>query len=738
MPSLGAMSLLLTADPKPLVSGLGKAASAATNFASGVKATAVAAASALSGMVAGAVSASAQWLGLKTSLGDLANVGVDFERIMSQVAAITGATGETFDALTEKARQLGRDTEFTATQAGEALLALAKGGQSARDSIVSVTAALDLARISGTDLAEAADTIVVGLSSFKRPAEDAARIVDVLAKTAISTSTNVEELAQAFKFAAPIAASTKRPIEDLLSALGVLAKAGIRGSMAGTALRGIMLKMGRPTAEAAEALKDLGISFWDEATGKAKKFAQIVMEVGAKIEDMTDQQQVEFFGQQFEARAGTGFIALKNQGAQAIADFERMLLEDADGTAKTIGQKYIDNVWGSIKIIQSAWEGFAELVFSSVKGPIRAGIDNLTSLVSGLRKGFGAIQQVVQEAFAVEGMDGPKVFAKAWEDVGKSIGPAVADVLKALKPAAQASAQWFAKVMEGGSVIRQFGNILVSTIGWLDDIGQSLWNITKTYDDLILMGKGTEGLESLFGDGSQVLDWLIKLEASIFQLGNAWEMAKLEGELAIEAGLIAPIERAGRFLAAWRDYFIDTWRSIGEASRLAITDPAGAAAKAAEAATRQAPQWDDFAGQSLDEIRLEARIKELGQTMSDGFFFHIDKRQAELAVAGEQQGKGFFEYLKERSDALKATVGSGDGGSGTGGQGRQMAAFEARMASAVLAGSAEAISATNQFRLERGMEGGRSVESQQLEVQKKMLAEIVGGNKNRGAVYTIG
>lgn len=308
-------------------------------------------------------------------------VGVEFEREMSRVAAISGATGRDFDLLQEKARELGRTTEFTAAQAAQAMSELAMGGFNTQQILAGVTPALDLARVSGMELAEAADLIAVSVGGFRMEAGEATRIVDVLSKAAINTSSNVRDFGEAFKYVVPAAAATGRSVEEVSAALAIMAKSGIRGAMAGTALRGIMMKMARPTAEAAEALKDVGVEFFD-GQGRAKKFTQILVEVGAAIEHMNEQQQLEFFGTQFEKRAATGFIALKNLGPQALADFERMLTEEAAGTGQRIGGIMIDNVWGSFKIFESAVQGAAEGFFSTFRGPLKEATLSLATLIA--------------------------------------------------------------------------------------------------------------------------------------------------------------------------------------------------------------------------------------------------------------------------------------------------------------------------------------------------------------------
>jgi TP901 family phage tail tape measure protein len=762
MASIGAMSLILSADPGKMQKGLSQGIASMANFGTAAASMAATVASGLGGMFSDVAASAASFLGLKTGLGELTTVGIDFERQMSAVAAVSGATGEALDALTEKAREMGRETEYSSTQAAKAMEALAQAGFTTSEIMSSLSDVLDLARVGEMELGKTADLVAVAIRTFKLEARDAARVADLLAKTSVASITSVEDLGEAFKYAAPAAASTGRSMEDVLAALGLMSQAGIRGSMAGTALRGIMLKMGRPTAEAAAALKDIGVEFFD-AEGKAKKFSQIVLEVGAAIEHMNDQQQIEFFGTQFEARAGTGFVALKNQGAKAMEDFEKMIREGSEGAAKEMGKIKIDNVWGAIKIVQSAWEGLAEMIFSKSKGPMRQGIENLTALVSGLLKGFKPAAEAIQAAFSFPGAGKlAKDIQKAWFDVGAGIGPAIAGVVKEVAPLIQASVKWFAEVMKGGSVVRQFGNILGTLIGNLGQIAQFLG--------------GTGGpLGNLLPNKDQILEGLIAIEYGLKTLGPAAELSTLKMHLAIRENLLDPIENTGRFMTAWKDYMLDAWtdladgmvfvmqgatgiiadtiHSLGASIVKFLQDPSQGfqfnmpgvdkVSRAFRSMTAPPPMWGDFGGESSDTAGLRARAEELGTSINNGFWDHMNARKKELREAGEEYGGGVLagiggDIMGAAGAGIAGVVGDltkkDDGSSG--GQAKAMEAFEVKMAEAVMAGSAEAISLANKFRLERDIGGGKkSVEDQQLEVQKKMLEELKGKG---GAVVSIG
>ena len=202
--------------------------------------------------VTGKVGEGAQSIGRNMSKGSVAIVGLgaaavkttaDFESSMSNVAAISGATGEDLEALKSKAREMGSQTKFSATEAGDAFGYMAMAGWKTSDMIDGISGIMNLAAASGEDLATTSDIVTDALTAFRLKAEDSGHFADVLAAASSNANTNVSMMGETFKYAAPIAGALGYSVEDTAEAIGLMANSGIKASQAGTVLRKIMTSL---------------------------------------------------------------------------------------------------------------------------------------------------------------------------------------------------------------------------------------------------------------------------------------------------------------------------------------------------------------------------------------------------------------------------------------------------------------------------------------------------------------
>lgn len=196
-------------------------------------------------------------------LGAAAKTFMDFESGMSKVAAISGATGSDLDALTEKAKEMGATTKFSASESAEAFTYMAMAGWKTEQMLDGIGPIMSLAAASGEDLATTSDIVTDALTAFGLTAEDAGRFADVLAAASSNANTNVSMMGESFKYAAPIAGSLGYSIEDTAVALGLMANSGIKADMAGTSLRNMLNRMAKPTKESQAAMDRLGLSLSD-------------------------------------------------------------------------------------------------------------------------------------------------------------------------------------------------------------------------------------------------------------------------------------------------------------------------------------------------------------------------------------------------------------------------------------------------------------------------------------------
>ena len=199
----------------------------------------------------------------------------DFDASMSKVAAISGAAGDDFDALRNKAREMGATTKFTASEAAEAMNYMAMAGWKTEDMLSGVSGIMSLAAASGEELGTTSDIVTDALTAFGLAAEDAGHFSDILAAASSNANTNVAMMGESFKYAAPVAGSLGYTAEDIAVALGLMANSGIKASMAGTSLRNIFTRMAKPTKESAMAMERLGLSL-DDGQGNMYSFRQIM------------------------------------------------------------------------------------------------------------------------------------------------------------------------------------------------------------------------------------------------------------------------------------------------------------------------------------------------------------------------------------------------------------------------------------------------------------------------------
>ena len=274
---------------------------------------------------------------------------MEFEASMKSVAAISGSTGATFDALEAQAKELGRTTAFSASQAADGMKFLSMAGFDAEQTMSAMPGVLALAAASQTDLATSADIASNILSGLKLEASETGRLVDVMAKATASANMDVIEMGEAFKMAAPMADVAGLSVEGMAALIGKMADAGVKGTMAGTALTASISRLLDPTKKMQTAFDDLGVSI-NEPDGSMKNFIDILADLESKGAGAAD--FIKIFGKQ----AGPKLLASMAEGSEGIKEL-RTTLEGAGGSAQEMAEKQLEGLGGSLKILKSAFEG---------------------------------------------------------------------------------------------------------------------------------------------------------------------------------------------------------------------------------------------------------------------------------------------------------------------------------------------------------------------------------------------
>ena len=336
-------------------------------------------------------------IGIGKLFSEAVKTGMDFEAQMSRVKAISGATGEEFAKLKEQAKQLGADTAFSATEAAEGMENLASAGFSTSEIIAAMPGMLDLAASSGEDLANSADIAASTLRGFGLEASSAGHVADVLAKNAAATNAAVADTGEAMKYVAPVAKSMGIEFEETAAAIGIMADAGIKGSQAGTTLRGALSRIAKPTKAMQETMDSLGLSFYD-SNGKMKSLADITEMLETKMSGLTDEQKNQALVTLFGQESLSGMMALMDRGSGEV----RKLTDEyknCDGSAKDMAKTMQDNLSGAVEEFGGSVESLGIEIFENIKGPLKKAVGVGTTEINKLTKAVknNKIEEIVPE-----------------------------------------------------------------------------------------------------------------------------------------------------------------------------------------------------------------------------------------------------------------------------------------------------------------------------------------------------
>ena len=249
------------------------------------------AASAGVGAAAGSIAGAAAVMGASFGIYDSVTTFEEFEAGMSRVKAISGATGAEFDALTAKAKEMGATTKFTATDSAEAFNYMAMAGWKTDEMLEGISGIMDLAAASGESLGTTSDIVTDALTAFGMKASDSTHFADVMAQAAANANTDVGKMGESFKYVAPVAGAMGYTIEDTALALGLMANAGVKSSMAGTALRRAITSLANPTDKQAEAMEKYNVSLTKE-NGEIKTLNEVMGDLRTNLRGRADRSRI--------------------------------------------------------------------------------------------------------------------------------------------------------------------------------------------------------------------------------------------------------------------------------------------------------------------------------------------------------------------------------------------------------------------------------------------------------------
>lgn len=343
-------------------------------------------------------------MGVTTVIGGVGVAAVktaaDFDSAMSQVAAVSGATGKDFDALRNKAREMGAKTKFSATEAAEAMNYMAMAGWKTEDMLDGIEGVMNLAAASGEDLATTSDIVTDALTAFGLSAKDSGHFADILAAASSNANTNVSMMGETFKYCAPIAGALGFSAEDTAEAIGLMANAGIKSSQAGTALRTIMNNLAGDVKISGKAIGDVTIATTN-ADGSMRDLSDILSDCRSAFRNLTESEKAQAAESLVGKNAMSGFLALMNAG-QGDIDKLSSAIDNCDGSAEKMATTMQDNLAGQLTILKSQLQelaiSFGDILMPAIRSivsKLQGFVDKLNGMDEGTKRTIVTIALLV-------------------------------------------------------------------------------------------------------------------------------------------------------------------------------------------------------------------------------------------------------------------------------------------------------------------------------------------------------
>lgn len=316
---------------------------------------------------------------MKELIAETVNVGKTFDTSMSQVGAVSGAAGDELEDLRDKAKEMGANTKFSASEAADAFNYMAMAGWKTEDMINGIDGVLNLAAASGADLATTSDIVTDALTAMGYSAGDAGRLADVMAAASSNANTNVTMMGQTFQYAAPIVGALGYSMEDTAVAIGLMANAGIKADKAGTALRSILTRLSAPPKECAAAMNKLGISMTD-SEGNMKTLDEVMQDLRVAFDGLGETEQTAAAKHIAGAQAMSGLLAIVNAAPE---DFNKLTdaVANSEGAAEKMANTMLDNLGGEMTLLSSKLEGVQLAIYEKFEPALRKGVEILDKLL---------------------------------------------------------------------------------------------------------------------------------------------------------------------------------------------------------------------------------------------------------------------------------------------------------------------------------------------------------------------
>lgn len=375
-----------------------------------------------------------------TGLGAAAvTAGASFDSAMSQVAAVSGATGKELEALRSKAMEMGESTKFSASESAEALNYMAMANWKTGEMLGGLKGVMDLAAASGTDLATTSDIVTDALTAFGMEAAESGHFADVLAAASSNANTNVVMMGESFRYVAPLAGAMKYSAEDVGLALGLMANAGVKASQAGTSLRAALSSLIKPSGDSTyAAMERLGLIVNDvnvamvNSDGSAKSLSETLRILRSAFSDLTETEKSAAAAQIFGREAMSGMLAIINTAPDDFAKLENAIY-NCDGASRQMADTMIDNLAGDVTLLKSQLEGVGIQISDLMVPALRKGAEGVSEFLTKFSQLSPETQKTILAIAATVAALGP--LAKGIQGVSKAV-PDMLKTVSALKESA--------------------------------------------------------------------------------------------------------------------------------------------------------------------------------------------------------------------------------------------------------------------------------------------------------------
>lgn len=475
--------------------------------------------------------------------GAAIKIGSDFESGMSKVAAISGASGQELEKLTDKAKEMGSTTKFSATESAAAFEYMAMAGWKTEDMLNGIEGIMSLAAASGEDLATTSDIVTDALTAFGMKASDAGHFSDILAQASSNANTNVGMMGETFKYVAPVAGALGYTAEDTALAIGLMANAGIKSSQAGTSLRSMMSRLTKPTKEVQNAMNRLGVSLTDD-DGKMKSLNEVIADLRNGFNGLSEAEAAELASSLAGQEAMSGLLAIVNASDDDFKKLERSIY-NCDGAAARMAETMSDNLQGQITILKSGVEGLAISLYENMQAPCMEIVKTAQEMI-----------QELQESFTDGGLDSlVSTFGSILSRIVESVANAAPDLINA---ATNLVGSFCDSLKSSPSIGDAASSLITALVTGFFSCADDIWTTA-----IVLAGKMAEGLAE---GAPQIAQAAARCAGDIIECIIDWAPDFIDAGKRIIQGIIQGISEEfpnlGAFLSGLFEGFTSTLEPI--------------------------------------------------------------------------------------------------------------------------------------------------------------------------------